>query len=50
MLWSTGEEGGELGEQSDSEGEEKNEAKKTQLQLDDWLTFSVDAEVSLGQC
>ncbi|KAK7115641.1 3'-5' RNA helicase YTHDC2-like [Littorina saxatilis] len=41
-----GDEGGELGEQSDSEGEEKSEAKKTQLQLDDWLTFSVDSDAA----
>ena len=36
----------ESGEQSDSEGEEKGDGKKTQLQLDDWLTFNVDAEVN----
>ncbi|XP_076443964.1 3'-5' RNA helicase YTHDC2-like [Babylonia areolata] len=40
------EEGGDLGDHSDSEGEEKSEAKKTQLQLDEWLTFSVDAEAA----
>ncbi|KAK7491702.1 hypothetical protein BaRGS_00016958 [Batillaria attramentaria] len=35
-----------LAEDSDSEGEDKSEGKKTQLQLDEWLTFSVDAEAA----
>lgn len=37
-----------MGEESDSEGEDKSQSSKTQLQLDNWLTFSVDSEVSLN--
>lgn len=33
------------GEESDSEDEDKTGQRKSQLQLDSWLTFSVDAEV-----
>ena len=31
---------------SDSEGEEKDDCKKANLRIDDWIAFKVDAEVT----
>ena len=32
---------------SDSEGEEKDDCKKANLHIDDWIAFRIDAEVNL---
>ncbi len=38
---------GFLADTSDSEGEERDEGRRANFRLDDWIHFKADAEVSL---